>query len=216
MLEPDWNLHAIQATTSPAAPLVVMHGPVAERIGANASYRTFVPGNRANATIGRAVRLVLLNVGGGWPDNGHESGQGAPRKHTYCIDEHPAVFACPALHVRRGLREGSSAVTVFGVMSPENVSDHVSEGPVGVLTTMASVIATIATDNCYYNMADIGCLLSPEHARTIADAGWGIDDVTHWLYEHARLPLGELKKGGMYGIHAWPPWQEAETDDAAR
>jgi hypothetical protein len=216
MLEREWNLQAIQSTTHPVAPLVVIHGPIAKRIGANWGYGCFGPGNRANATIGRAIRLVMLNIGGAWPGRGDQSGQGQPSKYTYCIAENEEDSPWLPLHVRRGLPPGSSAVTVMGMTNPENVNDHVSGDPVGILTTMASVIATLGTNNCYYNMAEIGCIINPEHAALIANAGWGIDDITHYLYEHARLPLRELRRGGMYGMHAWPDWQEAEQDPDAR
>src|SRR5439155_6495929 len=129
----------IQSTTHPAAPLVILHGPIAGELGANWSYGCFGPGNRANAAIGRAVRLVLWNVGGARPGAGDQAVQGQPSKYTYCIAENAAESPWPALHERRGIPAGESAVTVWAATNPENVNDHVSGDPVGILQTMASV-----------------------------------------------------------------------------
>jgi hypothetical protein len=214
IVRPEWNLQAIQATTHPAAPLVVIHGPIAERIGANWGYGCFGPGNRANASIGRAVRLVLLNIGGGRPGDGDQSVQGQPSKYTYCIAENVEDSPWPAFHTTRGLDAEQSAVTVFGGTNPENVNDHVS-GPEGILLTMSSVIATMGSNNTWNPMCEVACVFGPEHAQTIAREGWTREDVAHYLFEHARLPLRTLKRGGQWGMHYWPRWMLAETDDDA-
>jgi hypothetical protein len=213
MVRPEWNLKGVQATTHPVAPLVVIHGPVARNIGANWGSGCFGPGYRANATIGRAVRLVMLNVGGGRPGAGDQSTQGQPSKYSYCIAENAIDSPWPPLHVARGLESGTSAVTVFGGTNPENVSDHVSANPVGVLTTMADVIATMGSNNTYYTDLEVVCVFCPEHAAIVADQGWSRDDVAHYLYEHAREPLGKLRRGGQFGMHVWPKWMTCETDD---
>jgi hypothetical protein len=213
VLDPSWNLPAIQATTHPAAPLVVINGPIAKQIGANWSYGVFGPGNRANATIGRAMRLIFMNIGGARPGAGDQSGQGQPSKYTYCIAENEVESPWEPLHVTRGLHPEQSAVTVFGGTNPENVNDHVSGNPVGILTTMADVIATMGSNNTYYNMLEILCVFGPEHAQIIASHGWTREDVQYYLYEHAREPLGKLRGGGMYGMHTWPNWMTCETDD---
>jgi hypothetical protein len=216
MMKPEWNLQAIQTTTHPAGPLVVVHGPIARELGMNWGHGCFGPGNRANAAIGRAVRLTLLNVGAARPGFGDQSTQGQPSKYTFCIAENAEDSPWAPLHVQRGLDEGQSAVTVFGATNPENVNDHVSTGPVGVLHTMASVIASVGTNNSYFTMCEFGCIFGPEHAETIASRGWTIEDVQHDLYERARLTLRDLKGGGMYGMHAWPKWMDAVTDDDVR
>lgn len=211
--QPQWNLAAIQVTTHPAAPLVVIHGPIAAQIGANWGHGVFGPGNRPNATIGRAVRLVLHNIGGARPGAGDQSTQGAPSKYTYCIAENAVDSPWPALHVSRGLDAHQSAVTVFGGTTPENVNDHVSGDPVGILTTMSDVIATMGSNNSYYNNMEIACVFGAEHAQIVGSHGWDRNDVAHYLYEHAREPLGKLRGGGMFGMHVWPKWMTCETDD---
>jgi hypothetical protein len=216
MAEPEFNLEAVQTTTHPVAPLVVLHGPVAARLGANSSYGCFGPGNRANATIGRAVRLVLWNIGGGRPNAGDQSGQGAPSKYTFCIAENAAESPWPALHVQRGFGADDSAVTVFPAAGPDNVNDHISGEPVGILKTMASAASHLGANNTYANMSEIVCVFNPEHAQIIADAGWGVEDVTHYLYEHARNRLGDMRGGGMWGMGYFPPWMAVEEADDAR
>lgn len=214
ILKKEWNLEAIQVTTHPASPLIVIHGPIAKAINANWSYGVFGPGNRANATIGRAMRLVLQNIGGARPGNGDQATQGQPSKYTFCIAENAVESPWEPYHVWKGLEPDQSAVTVFGATNPENVNDHVSGEPTGILGTMASVIATKGTNNTYYNSMEIGCIFGLEHAQIIASHGWTRTDVAYYLYEHARLPLGKLRSGGMWGMHIWPKWMDCETDDA--
>ena len=196
MVDPAFNLEAVQTTTHPVAPLVLLHGPVVERLGANARFGCLGPGNRTNSSVGRAVRLALWNIGGGRPDDGDQSGQGSPSKYTFCIAENAAESVWPPLHLRRGLPEGSSAVSVLPVAGPDNVNDHVSGEPVGILKTMAHSIATLGSNNTYANMSEVGCVFGPEHASIIAVHGWDVVDVQHYLFGHARNPLRVLRGGG--------------------
>ena len=108
--DPVFNLYAIQATTHPCAPLLIINGPIREALGMNYSSGSFGPGWRANATIGRAMRLVLLNVGGGYPGVGDMSTQGAPSKFSYCVAENEEENPWEPLHVERGFRPDQSAV----------------------------------------------------------------------------------------------------------
>lgn len=209
MLDPAFNLYGVQATTHPVAPLVIVHGPYGRRIGVHAGSGCFGPGFRANATIGRAVRLILMNVGGGWPGRHDMATQGSPAKFSYCIAEHDAASPWGPL------REGD-AVTVFGGEAPHNVNDHVSTTAAGVLTTIADTAVSLGSNvGWYLAQSQLLVVLGPEHARTIADDGFTRADVQRFLYERARLPLGLLKRGGMWGIHDWPAWMRAVTDDQA-
>ncbi len=85
--DPAFGLYSIQATTHPCAVLMVVTGPVVEALGLNCTHGVYGPGNRANASIGRALRLILINVGGGIPGRGDQSTQGSPGKYSYCIAE---------------------------------------------------------------------------------------------------------------------------------
>ncbi len=209
MLEPAFNLYGVQATTHPVAPLLILNGPYGREIGVHAGSGCFGPGFRANATIGRAVRLILMNVGGAWPGRYDMATQGSPAKFSYCIAENEE--ASPWEPLRKG-----DAVTVFGGEPPHNVNDHVSTTASGILTTVADTAVSLGSNvGWYFSQSQLLVVLGPEHARTIADDGFGRADVQRFLFEHARLPLGTLRLGGMWGMHDWPRWMNATSDPAA-
>jgi hypothetical protein len=217
LCDPAFNLYSIQATTHPVAPLVIVSGPIVGRIGLNAGSGVFGPGWAANATIGRAVRLILMNVGGAWPGDGDMATQGQPGKYSYCIAENQPANPWEPLHVDRGFEAGDSVVTVFGGEAPHNVNDHVSRTAGGVLGVIGQTMATLGA-NAKWVLRDSSFVvaLGPEHAATIAADGFTKADVRRFLYETARLPLREYRRGGMWGMQDWPRWLQAVTDDEAR
>jgi hypothetical protein len=168
MLRPEFNLYGVQATTHPVAPLVVVHGPAARNLGVHGGAGALGPGFPANATIGRALRMVLLNVGGAYPGVGDLSTHGGPAKFTYCLTENVAASPWPEFHTRRGFAPTESAVTVFGGEAPHNVNDHQSSEPERLLGIVADVMGALG-HNSWYSAADDGndmvVLLSPEHAE---------------------------------------------------
>jgi hypothetical protein len=209
MLDSDFNLYGVQATTHPVAPLLVVNGPYARQIELHGGSGCFGPGFRANATIGRAVRLILMNVGGAWPGRHDMATQGSPAKFAYCIAEHEAASPWDPL------RDGNT-VTVFGGEAPHNVNDHVSTRAAGILATVADTAVSLGSNvGWYLAQSQLLVVLGPEHAKTIADDGLTRADVQRFLFEHARLPLRTLKLGGMWGIQDWPAWMMALTDDDA-
>jgi len=131
LADPLFNLDAIQSTTHPVAPLLVVNGPIAREIGLNAGYNAFGQGFRANVTIGRAVRLVLMNVGGGLPGIGDRATQGSPAKIAHCVAENEAENPWEPLHVEAGLPADVSVATVFGCEGP-TTSRTTSARPVSV------------------------------------------------------------------------------------
>ena len=210
MLDATFNLYGVQATTHPVAPLVVVNGPYGKSIGVHGGQGCFGPGFRANATIGRAIRLILMNIGGAWPGRGDMATQGSPAKFSYCIAENED--ASPWEPMRSG-----DTVTVYGGEPPHNVNDHVATTAAMVLTTIADTAITLGSNvGAYFSQAQLMVVLGPEHAETIAGDGLSREDVQRFVYENARLPLGLLKLGGMYGMHDWPAWMNAIRDDAAR
>jgi len=217
MLDPAFNLYGVQATTHPVAPLVVVNGPCARAIGLHAGSGLFGPGFRANATIGRAIRLILMNVGGGWPGRHDMATQGSPAKFSYAIAEREDASPWPPLHVGLGFGPEDSVVTVFGGEAPHNVNDHVSTTAAGVLNNVADVATTLGSNvGWYLSQSQLLVVLGPEHAATIAADGFSRADVQRFIYDHARMPLGRLKLSGMWGIHDWPLWMRKATDDAVR
>jgi hypothetical protein len=215
MLDPAFNLYGVQATTHPVAPLVIVTGPYARAIGLHAGSGLFGPGFRPNATIGRAIRLTLLNVGGAWPGRHDMATQGSPAKFSYAIAERDDVSPWEPLHVGLGFAAGESVVTVYGGEAPHNVNDHVSTTAPGILNNVADVAATLGSNvGWYMNQSQLLVVLGPEHAATIAADGLAKADVQRFVFEHARISLGRLKLGGMWGMHDWPIWMQKTTDDA--
>jgi hypothetical protein len=215
MLDPAFNLYGVQATTHPVAPLAIVHGPAAIRLGMHAGPGVFGPGNRANATLGRAIRLCLWNLGGARPGRGDMATQGSPAKYTYAIAEREETSPWGPLHASLGVDARESAVTVFGGEAPHNVNDHVSQRAPNLLTVIADTAATLGSNvGWYFSQSQLLLVLGPEHAATIAADGFTRADVQRYVYEHARLPLHRLRQGGMWGIHDWPRWMETADDHA--
>jgi hypothetical protein len=209
VLDPTFNLHGVQATTHPVAPLVIVSGPYGRRIGVHGGSGCFGPGFRANATIGRALRLILMNVGGAWPGRHDMATQGSPAKFGYCIAENET--ASPWGPLVQG-----DAVTVFGGESPHNVNDHVSTTASGILTVVADTAVSLGSNvGAYFTQSQLLIVLGPEHAETIAGDGLTRPDVQRFLYETARVSRGRLRLSGMRGIEDWPVWMQAISDDAA-
>ena len=210
MLDPDFNLYGVQATTHPVAPLAIVNGAYGRRIGLHSGSGCFGPGFRANATIGRALRLILMNVGGAWPGRHDMATQGSPAKFSYCIAENEEASPWGPL-------KGGDVVTVYGGEGPHNVNDHASTTASGILSTVSHTAATLGSNvGWYFSQSQLLVVLGPEHARTIAGDGLTRADVQRFVYEHARLPLATLKLGGMWGMHDWPAWMMALRDDEVR
>jgi hypothetical protein len=189
---PEFGLHGISASTAGTAILMVVNGPVAEAIGLNNGQNLMGPGNRANATIGRALRLVLYNLGGREFDR---STLGHPGKYTYCIGEQETGSWAP-LHVMRGFKKETSAVTLFAAEGPNQIQNHVALNPENILNTIADRMRALGS----FNMGgDCECavIICPEHYETIVREGWTKEGVREFLYENACRPLADLKRGGL-------------------
>ncbi|MBI4081490.1 MAG: hypothetical protein HY423_02660 [Candidatus Lambdaproteobacteria bacterium] len=213
--DPAFGLFSVQATTHPCAVGVLVTGPVVEKIGLNFSHGVFGPGHRANATIGRAVRLCLINVGGGLPGLGDQATQGSPAKYTYCFAENEAATPWAPFRVDKGFSRADSTVTVFSGESPHNINDHVCTSAHTTLTVIADVMATIGHNNAGSVVrGDVFVVLGPEHAHTIAAGGLSRQDAQQFLYETARNRLGKLKTRALYRSSMWPAWVDVQNDDA--
>lgn len=186
--DPAFNLYAIQATTHPCAPLLIINGPIRKALDLNSSSGAFGPCWRANATIGRAMRLVLLNVGGAHPGVGDMSTQGAPSKFSYCVAENQEENPWQPLHVERGFRPDQSTVTVVAGEPPHNINDHSGRTAGDILTIVAGAMAVTGANNAYTGGETV-LALGPEHAATIANDGFSKADAVEWLRLRALIPL---------------------------
>ncbi len=189
--DPAFNIDSIQATTHPVAPLVVVNGPVARELSINAGYNAFGQGFRANATIGRAMRLILMNIGGGLPGRGDRATQGNPAKIAYCVAENEEQNPWEPLHVERGFAPDTSTVTVFGCEGPHNIQDHYSTTGIGILHLIAGAMGEAGSNNLLGRGWPL-LSLGPEHAATLARDGFSKRTVKQFLFEQARFPLGRL------------------------
>jgi hypothetical protein len=186
--DPAFNLQAVQTTTHPCSPLVIVNGPIAARLGIGAGGNCLGQGSRASAAIGRALRLVLQNIGGARPGREDRATQGHPGKYSYCMAENEAASPWPSLAVERGFARDDATVTVCGSEAPHNVNDHASTTAAGIVTTVAGTAATPGHNNVYLG-GELLVALGPEHAATVAASGWTKDDFKRAVWEAARLPL---------------------------
>lgn len=216
-LDRRFNLHGVQCTTHLTTPLIVVNGPLAKTLGVNGGNNCFGQGWVANATIGRAVRLALVNIGGARPGDIDRATLGHPGKYTYCIAENEEESPWPAYSAESaGFKPEQSAVTVFAAEAPHNVNNHEYD-PYRLLDAIARTIATPGANN-FYVMGDYAIVLGLDHARILAGEGWRRSHVQGYVFEKARLPVSILRYGGMYGRNVdrnlWPRWVERERDDA--
>ncbi|HEX6078195.1 MAG TPA: hypothetical protein VF197_01105 [Methylomirabilota bacterium] len=198
LADPTFNLDSIQATTHPVTPLVIVNGPIAREVGINGGYNAFGQGFRANLTIGRAIRLLLMNVGGGLPGTGDRATQGTPAKIAYCVAENEEASPWEPLHVEHGFDRDTSVVTTIACEGPHNIQDHYSYTGLGILKVVAGAMGQAGSNNILAGGHPLLCL-GPEHAATIARDGYSKRQVKEFLVEHARFPLARL--GDEYRRH---------------
>src|SRR5207247_2019324 len=175
------------------------NGPIAARLGVAGGPNALGNGHRANAVIGRAVRLVLQNVGGARPGREDRATLGHPGKFSYCLAENEAQSPWEPLHVERGFPRDASTVTVCGSEGPHNVNDH---GSMAAETLMAAIAGTAATtgSNNIYLAGDPLVMLGPEHAQTTAASGWSKAEVKPPFWGAARVPAGLGGAGGAVAL----------------
>jgi hypothetical protein len=194
MLEPEFNLHGVQATTNPCAPLVIVNGPIVEELGFHAKEGAFGGGSRASASVGRAVRLILWNVGGGIPGETDMASQGQPAKYLFCAAENKEQSPWQPLHVERGFAESDSTVTVFACQSPH---------PLRVLGNAERILRLIAASipvpavNMFHAAGQFLLSFGARPAQELARAGYSKADVKQWVWENARFEVGWLRRSGI-------------------
>jgi hypothetical protein len=193
-LEPLFTLHGVLATTYFSSPIIIVNGPIAKQIGMNSGINALGQGNRANATIGRALNLIVLNVGGGRPGEADRSTLGAPSKYTLCFAEDESDPAWEPLSAARGLPRGVSAVTLFQGHGPEAFVDQKSRTPEALTRSFALSLVKIGHDRLTQSARAI-LVLSPEHYAIYKEAGWDRKRIERALYEATIRPGSELIAG---------------------
>lgn len=183
-----FDLHGIQATTHGAAPLVVVNGPIRRELNINCRYNCFGPGYRANATIGRAMRLILQNIGGGTPGVMDRATTGMPSKYTYCVGENEEESPWEPLHVEKGYAREDNAVTVFPADGPHDVLDRSSGTAKGILTSLAHALSPLGSCSTIH-FSDSLLAICPEHAAIVAQGGYSKAMVREFIFKNGGLPL---------------------------
>ncbi len=196
LLEP-FNLNGVQGTMHGVAPLMIVNGPHAARIGLNGGNGCFGPGFRANASIGRAIRLILLNLGGGMAGVASATIFGSPLRYTACITENVERSPWETLAVAQGHRVDEDTIACAMVESPRLHFDDVSQDPERLLTGIADGMAALGSWNMHAR-SDMVVAMGPQHATLCAEAGMSRTDVHRWLVERAGRTVGDLRRGGNW------------------
>jgi hypothetical protein len=204
-----FNIHGLLATTWFSGPVVIVNGPVARAIGMNSGVNALGQGNRANATIGRALQLVIRNVGGGRPGEVDRSTLGQPGKYTFCFAENEVDSPWEPLHVTRGLPPGTSAVTLFAGEGPRGIVDQLSRDAESLANSFAACLRTTAHPKSVIAW-DAFLVVSPEHARVFRDDGWTKARLVEELMARLQLPGRDVIRGAG-GIAEGMPEAFADT-----
>jgi len=186
------NCHSTTGTLSGAAQVVVINGPVRRELDVNCTAGCFGPGWRANATIGRALRLVIRNVCRSVPNFLDRASFSTPARYSFCFGEDEEGSPWLPLSVERGIPGGASAVTVHSTMTVTAALDLTSRTPQGVLDTIARELRAhgTASDEWLGDDANVVLVIGPEHRRYLVDAGWSKADARAYLWDRVSAPAG--------------------------
>ena len=194
LADPAYGYHGPATSTGGSAVFMLVNGPIARELDINSGDNLFGPGWRANATIGRAVRLVMRNVIGTLPGELDRSSLGHAGKYTFCIAENEIDSPWPPLHTTRGFRADQNAVTIFAAYAPHQFSNRLSATPEGILDTACAHMRVSAGSA---RQPQYAIVFAGEHQAIMKKAGWAREDVQRYCYEHSRATVAELKRAHM-------------------
>jgi len=193
--DPVFTLHGQSGTTNAASPLIIINGPIRQALEVNCAAGVFGPGYRANATIGRALRLVMINLGGTRAGQISMSTMGHPGRYTYCIGEYEEASPWEPLHVERGFAPTDSAVTLYSGEGPFTINDHLSRSASQLAASLGWSAAGIWNHKSFPLYGHTLFVVGPEHARTLGEERWSKQDFRRFLYDTIRRPARELLPG---------------------
>ena len=192
----EFNMHGVLATTMPVGPVIICNGPGTKAIGMNSGVNVFGQGNRANLTIGRAVQLTIRNVGGGKPGEVDRATHGNPGKLSFCFAEDEAGSPFGTLAQERGIAPQQNAVTVFAGEGPRCVVDQAARTPEQLTNSFAACLRATHHPKSVLSF-DAILVVSPDHSRVYAEAGWDREKILSELYARLNIPGTELVKGAL-------------------
>lgn len=193
--ERPFNLQGVQTTTDPVAVWLIVNGPIAQQLNMNSGANCLGQGNWANATLGRALRLILQNIGGALPGDMDRATQGQPGKISFCCAENEAENPWQALHVERGYQPAQSTVTVVGAEGTMNMHSY-GKNADDILRVFADTMMH-GPSNEYVHGGEPWIVLSPEHAEILHDAGYSKADVQQKLWEWSKMQAGRMTPEDM-------------------
>jgi hypothetical protein len=186
-LDPRLNLYGVQGTTNPAGVMLVVNGPLRGELDVNSGHNLFGQGWRANATIGRALRLCMINIGGGLPVLGDMSTLGNPNKYGSCIAENEEASPWEPFHVERGFQAEQSVVTAAGVTAPQNIA-ILSQDPLAILDGIAHALLSSGSNLMLFTAQPL-VVIGPVHAVHLARNGYDKPKIRQYLWEQGTIEL---------------------------
>lgn len=195
MADSRFNLQGIQATTNPVAVWLIVNGPVVKRLNMNAGMNCLGQGNWANATLSRALRLIMQNVGRALPGEMDRATHGQPGKYIFCCAENEDQSPWEPLHVERGLKRSQSAVTVVGAEGTLNMNTHSKDADEMIRIFAETLPRPPSNDYCVGG--EPWLIISPEHAAILKAGGFGKSDVKRRLWQESKMPAHRMAKIDM-------------------
>lgn len=199
LLDERSNLFSIQTATNATTPLVIINGPIRGDLDLNSRGNLFGPGWRANATIGRAIRLILINLGGGAPGITDMSTHGQPGKFSFCIAEAEEASPWGPLHTEYGFEKTASTVTLIGAGAPHNIFAYRCRTGREILKMIISEMSALGHNNILFDTGPV-LVISPEHAAVMNRDGFTKHTLKQYLFEKARIPLRRFPPGTRRAI----------------
>lgn len=194
LADPKYGYHGPATSTGGAAVFMLVNGPIAKKLDINNGDNLFGQGWRANATIGRAIRLMMQNVIGTTPGILDRSSLGHAGKYTFCIAENEEDSPWPAFHTTRGFKPEQNAVTIFAAFAPHQYSNGLAATPEGVLTTTCAQMRMSAGTN---RQPQYALVFAGEHQAIMKSGGWSREDVQKYVFEHTQMSLAEMQRANI-------------------
>ena len=193
LCHPDFSYHGPASSTGGSAMVLIVNGPIARRLGINAGNNLFGQGVRANATIGRAVRLTMMNVMQTQPGLFDRATLGTPGKYSFCFAENEDESPWEPLHVARGCRREQSAVTVYASNSLYQIYNQLAATPEPLLRCFADALSNLGVPNVK-GFSQSLLVFAGEHTEVLAKGGWSRAEIAAFIIAHARRPLADFKR----------------------
>ena len=188
LADPEFNLFSIATTTNPATPMLIINGPIRNKIDLNCGWDVLGPGRRANATIGRAITLILLNIAGRTPGEGTKCVLGHPGRYGMCIGEREEESPWEPLHVERGFKHEDSVVTVMSPSGIHACEDVTSRSARELLINLSGGLHFSSSLNCwsFWGAGEMAVVMCPLHAQIMARDGMSKQEVQQYFFEHTQ------------------------------